>query len=243
MEISDVECREAGGPLLLGRLGGERAPGIALAAGVHGDEPAGPWAVISVLANGLLDARFAYRVWPCTNPAGYAAGTRANADGRDVNRSFGDGSTPESCAILAANRERHFALSIDVHEDVEADGFYCYVAGPHAEPLGRAIVLAVEEAGLPVQDFDGFDFGEPAGANPNRRCEHGVVVMDADESRYFDGLSLNLFMAQQAAEHVVTLESPGRRAWGARIAVHRVAIVAAIDYLATALSRLTNGTV
>jgi hypothetical protein len=67
--------------------------------------------------------------------------------------------------------------------------------------------------------------------------------MDADEGSYFDGLSFNLRMARLAAEHVATFESPRERPWEERIAIHRVAIVAAINYIATALSRATNGTV
>ena len=94
---------------------------------MHGDEPAAPWALLSLVRDGLLDRAFSYRLWPCTNPTGYAAGTRANAEGLDINRSFGGGgSTPEARAILTANRDRQFALSIDLHEDPEAQGFYCY---------------------------------------------------------------------------------------------------------------------
>lgn len=244
LSAREVACAGASRSLQTAEMGEPGAPSIALAAGVHGDEPAGPWAVISALESGLLDGRFAYRIWPCTNPSGYAAGSRLNADGVDINRSFSHGgSTPESRAIITSNRDRRFVLSIDVHEDHEADGFYCYAAGPQAQGLGSAIVRAVIEAGFPVQDFEGFDFGEPAGTNPHRRCADGVVIMDADEGRYFDGLSYNLHMVRRAAEHVVTVESPRGRPWEERIAIHRVAIVAAVDYVATALSRATNGTV
>jgi hypothetical protein len=101
---------------------------------MHGDEPAGPWALLSLVRDGLLDRSFATGLWPCANPSGYAAGTRANAEGLDINRSFGGGgSTPEARAILTANRDRQFALSIDLHEDPEAQGFYCYEL---SEPAG-----------------------------------------------------------------------------------------------------------
>jgi murein peptide amidase A len=244
LRVRDVAC--AGAPIALacGELGRSGMPQVAIAAGVHGDEPAAPWAVISALEAGLLDARFAYRIWPCTNPSGYVAGTRSNGESVDVNRSFSDaGSTPESRAIIGANRERRFVLSIDVHEDCDAEGFYCYVAGPQAAELGGTISHAVTEAGFHLQDFAGFDFGEPAGTNPHRRCADGVVIMDAHEARYFDGLSYNLYMAERTADHVVTLETPRERPWDERIAMHRIAIVAALDYVATALSRATNGTI
>ena len=80
-------------------------PAVMLSAGVHGDEPAAPWALLSLVRDGLLDRRFAYRMWPCTNPTGYEAGTRENAEGADVNRSFGrGGTTPEARAIVTATR-------------------------------------------------------------------------------------------------------------------------------------------
>lgn len=244
LRVREIACVGAARTLLIGELGDAGRPSVALAAGVHGDEPAGPWAVLSALEGGLLDARFAYRVWPCTNPSGYAAGTRCNLEGADVNRGFSrGGSTPESRAIITANRDRRFALSIDMHEDFEAEGFYCYVAGPDAEALGRAVTCAVVEAGFPLQNFAGFDFGEPGGQKPDRRCADGLVVMDGSEARYFDGLSLNLYMVRRSAARVLTLETPRNRAWDERIAIHRVAIVAALDYVATALSRETNGTV
>lgn len=238
LRVTPVMC----GPVRTLQSGelGTTGPHVAITAGVHGDEQAGPWGLVSALEDGLLDDRFRYRIWPCTNPSGYVAGTRCNADGVDVNRSFSDdGSTPESQAIIAAHRNRRFVLSLDVHEDYEADGFYCYVAGPDAEGLGCAIVGAIEEAGFPIQDFAGFDFGEPAAANPDRRCEHGIVVMDPRESRYFEGLSYNLFMAGGIADHVATIETPSKRPWEDRIAMDRVAIVAAIGYLAR---RCNNGT-
>jgi hypothetical protein len=245
LRLREIACEGVTRTLQLGELGDDGAPSISLVAGVHGDEPVGPWAVLSTLEDGLLDRRFAYRIWPCTNPTGYEAGTRCNAEGFDVNRSFSDGgSTPESRAIVMSNRDRRFVLSIDVHEDHEADGFYCYVAGPKAAGLGAAVVHAIVEAGFSIQDFDGFDFGEPAGANPLRRCAGGVVIMDADEGRFFNGLSHNLHMVRRAAEHVATFESPRGLRWEERVAIHRVAIVAAIDYVASfdfGAARLRSG--
>jgi protein MpaA len=243
LQVREVPCSESERTLWLGALGDSSAPSVALSAGVHGDEPAGPWAVLSVLESGLLDPRFAYHVWPCTNPSGYILGTRCNAEGRDINRSFsGGGSTPEARAVLATNGSRRFALSIDVHEDHEAQGFYCYVAGPQADALGGAITRAIVEEGFPLQDLAGFNFGEPGELNPHRRCFDGIVVMDGAEHQYFDGLSLNLRMIRSsAADRVVTLEAPRELPWEERIAIHRIAVVAALDHLATALWGTANG--
>ncbi len=149
---------------MLVELGLRERPVVHLTSGVHGDEPAGPWALLSSVEGGLLDSAFAYRIWPCTNPSGYRAGTRVNADGNDVNRSFSESvSTPESRAIMAENRERRFVVAMDLHEDFEAEGFYCYepVVDGRA-PLSEAILEAIELAGFPLQSLDHrFDLGYP----------------------------------------------------------------------------------
>ncbi|HEX3549955.1 MAG TPA: succinylglutamate desuccinylase/aspartoacylase family protein, partial [Candidatus Elarobacter sp.] len=99
----------------MAEAGDANAPTVSIHAGVHGDERAAPWALLSIVRDGLLDARFAYRMWPCLNPSGYAAGTRANAEGDDINRSFSrGGTTPESRAVLTANRDRRFVLALDL---------------------------------------------------------------------------------------------------------------------------------
>src|SRR5712691_3044663 len=86
LSVREVACVGANRTLLAAEIIVPNAPAAALAAGVHGDEPAAPWARLSLVAEGLLDPAFSYRMWPCTNPSGYIAGTRSNAEGADVNR-------------------------------------------------------------------------------------------------------------------------------------------------------------
>ena len=209
------------------------APTIALSAGVHGDEPAAPWALLSVARDGLLDRRFNYRIWPCTNPSGYLLGTRENADGFDVNRSFNrGGTTPEARAIVTANRDRTFALAIDLHEDFEAGGFYLYEPVVDASaPLGGAVVRAIDACGFPVEDLDdAFDLGYPPEARHLRRLERGRVLPDPDAERaFFEGTPYSLYLLRRAAKRALTVETPRRAAWNDRIAMHRVAVVAALE--------------
>lgn len=208
------------------------APVIALAAGVHGDEPAGPWALLSIVRDGLLDRRFNYRCWPCTNPSGYVLGTRENAEGNDINRSFKrGGSTPESRAILAANRDRKFALTLDLHEDFEADGFYCYepVIDDRA-PYGTHVVRAIDDAGFPVQALhDDFDLGYADDALHLRGLERGRVLPDtAAEMAFSEGWAYSLALLRRAARRSLTFETPRGLDWNDRLAIHRTAVVTAI---------------
>jgi protein MpaA len=235
LRIREVACVGAPRTLFVVERGSDTLPTIALSSGTHGDEPAAPWALLSLVADRLLDDRFAYRIWPCINPSGYAAGTRANAEGQDINRSFSRGGlTPESRAIITANRDRRFVLAIDLHEDFEATGFYGFEPYPPGSGprFVAAAVAAVEAAGLPIQDLAdmSFDLGSPPEARAIQTIGHGTVTVDArEESRYFsNGLPMSLFLLRQAAAAVLTFESPRRRTWSERLAVHRVAVTTVI---------------
>lgn len=247
VRVREIACVGAPRTLLIAEVGDATLPAIAISAGVHGDEPAAPWALLSLVRDGLLDARFAYRIWPCLNPSGYRAGTRANADGDDVNRSFSRGGrTPEARAVLTANRDRRLVLAIDMHEDYEAGGAYVYEPlRPGFAPYFTApMIAALDDAGLPVQSFaDGFDLGTPFGAEHDvYRLERGVVLVDYEaELRLFDGLPGSLALMYRGTPAALTIESPRPCAWDVRIAVHRVAVAAALARAGTTLAAARNG--
>jgi len=126
-------------------------------------------------------------------------------------------------------------LALDLHEDFEADGFYCYeplVDG--AAPLGAGIVRALDESGFPVQELgDEFELGYPPEAHHLRRLERGRVLPNAAAERaFFKGTPYSLYLMRRAAERAITLETPRARPWNDRIAMHRTAVVAALDGLA-----------
>lgn len=241
VEVRCVPCDRDGRSLLVLDIAPDPSTQcVALCAGVHGDEPAAPWALLSLVRDALLDRRFAYRAWCCTNPTGYEAETRANADGDDINRSYSrdgrNGSTPEARAVERENRDRRFTLSLDLHEDYEADGFYCYepvVAG--TAPLGRHVVQAVDDAGFAVQELAaGYDLGYPTDAAHLRQLERGRVLPNVEEEvRHFGaGLPYSMYLLWTGmAQRAMTLETPRRRAWDERIAIHRVAVVTALTVL------------
>lgn len=226
--MREIACVGAPRTLLCAEMGPHTAPEIALAAGVHGDEPVGPWALLALVRDGDLDPAFSYRMWPCTNPSGYVAGTRVSVDGTDVNRSFGrGGQTPEARAIITANRDRKFQLSLDLHEDYEADGFYCYEYG--VGDIGRAVVEAVRESGYPVQDLSRCDLGAPF---EEPELDDGVVRPGKTlESDLIGGLSYTMAIVRHATKRALTFETPARLAFEERIAIHRIAVKAAIGAL------------
>jgi hypothetical protein len=242
LRLREVACVGAPRTLLLAESGTAPAPTVGLSAGVHGDEPAGAWALYTIVRDGLLDARFAYRIWPCLNPTGFAAGTRASSDGLDINRTFGRGGrSPEAKAVLTANRDRRFALTVDFHEDHEGDGFYLYETAPagwRSRYIGP-VTSALAEAGLPLQTFGpDFDLGPP-GSEAAQVRGPGSVLVDADAERpvFAPDVPLGLMQVMRAAPCAVTFETPRDAAFGTRIAMHRVATVAALGALADSTSK------
>jgi hypothetical protein len=238
--LREVACVGAPRTLLLAELGAHDRPAIVVSAGVHGDEPAGVWALASLVRDGLLDPRFAYRLWPCLNPTGFDAGTRANADGVDVNRSFGGGGrSPEARAVTTADRDRRFALTIDLHEDHEADGFYLYETAlpPWTPRYSGPATKAIVDAGFPLQTFgDNFELGPP-GSEAAQTRSPGAVVVDAAAEAPFYGRDLpqGLVTVRRSTPCALTFETPLRRSPRERIAMHRVAVVSAIAVAAAAL--------
>lgn len=233
LRLREIACVGSPRTLLLGEMGDHRLPVVTISAGVHGDEPAGVWALLSLVADGLLDPRFAYRLWPCFNPTGFAAGTRVNAEGTDVNRSFGrGGSSPEAKAILTANRDRRFELAIDLHEDHEATGFYLYETAPAdwRPTYARPVTAGVASAGFPLQLLTPeFELGPPGSEVAQTRGLGAVVVDAGRETPFFGrGLPLGLVLVRRAVPCALTFETPGARSPDERIAMHRVAVVEAL---------------
>ncbi len=226
--VREVACVGAPRTLICAERGDHTLPSIAIAAGVHGDEPAGPWALLELVESGGLDPAFSYRLWPCTNPTGFDARTRESADGLDLNRTFGrGGQSPEAKAILTANRDRKFELSIDLHEDADATGFYCYEYGGGDD--GRRVVAALDAAGLPVDPLQATF--ETAGPMDDTSCtrERGRITADhRAEAALLGSLSYSLAIARNAARRALTFETPSRASWDLRLSMHRLAVRAAI---------------
>jgi Succinylglutamate desuccinylase / Aspartoacylase family len=213
VRVREVACVGAPRTLLCAEYGDHTLPAIHIAAGVHGDEPAGTHALLALVENDDLDPRFSYRIWPCTNPTGYDARTRESIDGLDVNRTFGrGGSSPESRAIITANRDLKFELAIDLHEDDEARGFYCYEYG--GADIGRGLIEMVAR-GTPLDP-------------------RGVLTPDPDaEAERIGGRTLTQLLMRNAARFGLTFETPSAvLPFEARVATH----VAAVKF---ALSRIS----
>lgn len=226
----EARCARLEQGLLCLDIGDPSLPRVAIAAGLHGDEPAGPWALLELVETDALDPRFAYRLWPCVNAGAFELQTRENADGIDVNRTFaGGGASAEAAAVLAANCGQRFALSLDLHEDCDARGFYCYEYG--GGEIGLRVIAALDAAGFPIEPLDDVLVLAGAADDEHYRRERGRAVADAvAEAGAIAGVSYTMAIAA-TAQHALTFETPSKHAWQQRLAMQRAAVLAAIAAL------------
>jgi len=120
---------------------------IYISAGIHGDEPAGPLAVLKLIQDNRWPENAELFLVPCLNPAGFALNRRENAAGIDLNRDYRLPKSEEVRAhITWLESQPQFDRYLCLHEDWEAHGFYLYEQNPdQKQPLAEQIIKAVQQ--------------------------------------------------------------------------------------------------
>jgi len=120
---------------------------IYISTGIHGDEPAGPLAVLRLLQENKWPANVELWLCPCLNPMGFVLNRRENDRGIDLNRQYRHLETAETRAHIAwLERQPQFALCLCLHEDWESHGFYVYELNPENRPsLAEAMITRIAE--------------------------------------------------------------------------------------------------
>jgi murein peptide amidase A len=118
-----------------------------ISAGIHGDEPAGPLAVAELMRENPWPETVSVWLCPCLNPTGFPLNTRENACGLDLNRQYRQPTADETRAHVAwLEQQPNFDVSLCLHEDWEAHGFYVYELSLDQQPsFAEAIIQRVEK--------------------------------------------------------------------------------------------------
>jgi len=150
----------------------QAATRIYISTGIHGDEPAGPLAVLRLLRENQWSANTEVFVCPCLNPAGFAQNRRENGQGIDLNRDYLHLQSLEVRAHVAwLEKQPPFDLCLCLHEDWESHGFYLYELNPDQKPsLAESIVGGV----APVCPVDPSEFIE------GRAASGGIIRPSVD---------------------------------------------------------------
>ena len=119
------------------------SPGLYISAGIHGDEPAAPEALLRwAEKNAARLASWPLLIFPCLNPWGLRNNTRTDAEGRDLNRLFHDDSHPVVAAVRRFTKKHRFTIALTMHEDYDAQGIYLYEVQRGAQHLGEKLIGA-----------------------------------------------------------------------------------------------------
>lgn len=201
----------------------EGYPVVYISTGMHGDEPAGPESLLSLLEGGLLDRRLSFHLCPMLNPTGCAAGTRENAQGLDMNRDYFHKQSSEVRGHVGWLERRDPELFISLHEDWESEGFYYYEINLGEDNPARYEYLAEEITGfMPLEEGQVIDEHEV-----RRR---GWIYHDA-ESDEMECWPEAIYMAKKGCALSFTLESPSALEMSKRVGVQLVAVWGVLDYI------------
>lgn len=215
-----------GHPVLLATRRPAAASGrrLLIAAGFHGEEPAGPWGVLEFLRvapDALLD-RATLGIIPLVNATGFAAGRRFNARGENPNRGFdpaiaGERLTAEG-EVLLGQRERLLAAArhglLCCHEDEGMEAAYVYTL-EQGEAPGRF------SRGL-VETMARFFPLVPDGKVDGCPVAGGLVYNRHDGS-------FESWAVRHGVPLAATVETPGRADFATRIAAQAALMTAFVE--------------
>lgn len=218
-------------------------PRVLISGGVHGDEPAGVYAVLDFLreeADCYAD-RLNMTLLPCINPSGFEANRRKTMNGKDLNRLFGTENDQLEIRSVEEYLDRlrtRFRITLDCHEDGPTDemaeegvmtedtppGCYMYEnMVDHNRRIGRVLIHAlpssVEVCTAPIVYDDINDRG---------------VIAYPEASRnpfYAKGTSFDAYLLNHWTDHSLTMETSMLWPMEKRIAVHRIWIRTALEFV------------
>lgn len=194
-------------------------PVIYLSAGIHGDEPAGPLALLELLSRGAFDERRHWRLCPTLNPEGLRAQSRENDAGTDLNRDYLKRHSHEVRAHAAWLEARTPPdLFISLHEDWEASGFYFYEINLGTDQPARAAAIL---ASLPIPV-------EPSPVIDDHDVRSKGWIYHAAEADLPNHWPEAIFMAKHGCPLSFTFETPSGAALPQRVECHIAAVQAAL---------------
>lgn len=203
---------------------------ILLVAGVHGNEPAGPEALmrfVEDLAKG--DAAYtgvAFDIVPILNPWGWVHRKRRNGAQQDLNRDFNSFKAPESRLIREFYQRHRYDAIIDFHEDSHTTGFYYYRLANPDFALCRYIIDHVREAGHPIEDGRVMKIF---------RARDGIITSGMNSlrlARLIRQFSMTNYFRIEGSPNVFLFETPSKQPFETRVAMHRTALDALLAKVA-----------
>jgi murein peptide amidase A len=204
------------------RQGTHSSRRLYLSTGIHGDEPAGPLALLELLRRNLWPAHLDIWLCPCLNLTGFPLNRRENADGIDLNRDYRHLATPEIRAHVAwLKTQPTFDLAVCLHEDWEASGYYLYELNPDNRPsLAPQIIKQVARV-CPIESGETVD-GWP--------IQDGIIRPNVQPDERLQWPEA-IFLITHKTRQSYTLEAPSDFPLELRVRAHITAIESIFNLL------------
>jgi predicted deacylase len=196
-------------------------PRAYLSAGIHGDEPAPPWALLRLLDTGFFDDRCTWFVCPLLNPTGFISRSRENHAKIDLNRDYKSPQSPEiSAHVRWLRHQPNFDLILCLHEDWEAQGFYLYELNPDARPSLAPAMIAAAQATCPI---------ETAAVIDGRKAAAPGIIRPVSDPLLRETWPEAIYLRHHHGPLDYTLETPSALPLEQRITTQCAVIKAALD--------------
>src|SRR3989344_1550044 len=208
--------------------------------GIHGDEPAGPEAILRFIPivykdKELLD-KFSFTIFPCDNPQGYAKNKRENYNGLDLNREFKNTNPPKEIKFIKrALRKKQFDIALGMHEDRDSKGFYLYEPPTKINLFGDKIINTIKKSGFPVE-ANYVDNDSSIGQGNQIQIKNGLVIFpkrkkfekNVAKMKYWPAA---VYLIKRHTKKELTFETPLNIELNKRIKMHLLAIDTSLNFL------------
>ena len=204
-------------------LGDKRLRRVLISAGIHGDEPASVETICRFLETEKYGAyldKWQITILPCINPYGFENYTRENYSKKDLNRYFKEPSPPiEIQLVKSVIKPSYFDLTLELHEDVDSDGYYLFQKSnkPNGLGYGTQIINSVKKI-IPINLNEIID-----GMNAEKGIIHKLKNINEMEWWPMAGYSLSMNCG-----HCFTLETPTKLPLSTRVNAHLEALDSAL---------------
>ena len=193
-----------------------------IAAGIHGNEPAGVHALFAFLQKKhyrRFITNWELTFLPCINPSGYELGTRENYENIDLNRKFRAKSPPLEVKFVKTVFNKPYDMTLELHEDIDSPGYYLYqtMDSKKKTTFGHQILNRVKDV-IPINMNATIE---------EMQAEGGVIKASVDPKK-MKWWPMAIYSMAKGTQYFLTLETPTMFPMKTRVAAHLLAIDSAL---------------
>lgn len=198
-------------------------PRVYISSGIHGDEPAPPEVVLNLLEENYFDDRANWFLVPMLNPTGFREVKRETTEGIDLNRDYLKPVSVEvSGHVSWLQKQPRFDLTLCLHEDWEAKGFYLYEL---SRALNRERARSIRAAAGKCIAI------EPGTEIDGRPIDEEAIIRPESDPALRDSWPEAIYLFKHHTHLSYTMETPSGIEMPSRIAAMRAAVISAIAQL------------